>query len=565
MKKSKRLICLMMAAAMTAGLLSGCGGGGSASTTAAPATEATTQATEAEAATTAGTATEAAGQAAAGSADYSNDVITYGMTQAWDTINPYGSSSGSMYQNLVCDKLYDRLAFIEEAGTGVSPRGAKSWESADDGMAAVFHLDENAKWHDGQPVTANDWVYTAQLITNPKFDYGLRSEFNTWAGTDETGLEESEKSVKVEAVDDYTLKITFKNVTPVEDWLILHNKYYYVLPEHLLGDIAPENIKTDEFWKAPVGSGPCTFISELSGSELQFGSFEGYHLGTPKFGKLVLKVIAPTNTITSIAAGEMDGFFQAPSVDDAMAAKDMGLNVEQSSAPTTVAVFLINNQNVADKRVRQAMSYAIDKELLIDQSLQGLGVPSTTCIIPGSEYDCGLQWSRDVEKAKELLAEAGWDSSRKLSMVVTSARESMAAVIQQNLAEAGITIEVQTVELATMFAGLQDGTYDLGICGSTAMGYPLWMSGYYDNKNATYCQISDTKYAEIQDAIAAEIDDTKRRELINEYQELLYDEMPLVMLYHGYSFNVKSDRFQGYNGFEGGANNQAVWKWSVSQ
>ncbi len=513
----------MMAAAMTAGLLSGCGGGGSASTTAAPATEATTQATEAEAATTAGTATEAAGQAAAGSADYSNDVITYGMTQAWDTINPYGSSSGSMYQNLVCDKLYDRLAFIEEAGTGVSPRGAKSWESADDGMAAVFHLDENAKWHDGQPVTANDWVYTAQLITNPKFDYGLRSEFNTWAGTDETGLEESEKSVKVEAVDDYTLKITFKNVTPVEDWLILHNKYYYVLPEHLLGDIAPENIKTDEFWKAPVGSGPCTFISELSGSELQFGSFEGYHLGTPKFGKLVLKVIAPTNTITSIAAGEMDGFFQAPSVDDAMAAKDMGLNVEQSSAPTTVAVFLINNQNVADKRVRQAMSYAIDKELLIDQSLQGMGVPSTTCIIPGSEYDCGLQWSRDVEKAKELLAEAGWDSSRKLSMVVTSARESMAAVIQQNLAEAGITIEVQTVELATMFAGLQDGTYDLGICGSTAMGYPLWMSGYYDNKNATYCQISDTKYAEIQDAIAAEIDDTKRRALITDYQELLYD------------------------------------------
>ncbi len=70
-------------------------------------------------------------------------------------------------------------------------------------------------------------------------------------------------------------------------------------------------------------------------------------------------------------------------------------------------------------------------------------------------------------------------------MVVTSARESMAAVIQQNLAEAGLNIEVQTVELATMFSGLQDGTYDLGICGSTAMDYPLWMAGYYDNKNAT--------------------------------------------------------------------------------
>lgn len=487
------------------------------------------------------------------------------MTQAWDTINPYGSSSGSMYQNLVCDKLYDRLAFIEEAGTDVTPRGAKSWESVDDGYGAVFHLDEKAKWHDGEPVTAHDWVFTAQLITDTEFDYGLRSEFNTWAGTDDTGTEESDGSVKVEAVDDYTLKITFKNVTPVEDWLILHNKYYYVLPQHLLKDMKPSEIKTSDFWKAPVGSGPCTFISELSGSELQLGSFADYHMGAPKFGKLVMKVIAPTNTITSIAAGEMDGFFQAPTVDDALAAKDMGLSVERSTEPTTAAVFLINNQNVQDKRIRQAMSYAIDKELLIEQTLQGQGVASTTCIIPGSPYEIDTKWERDVDKAKELLAEAGWDSSRVLKMVVTSARESMAAVIQQNLAEAGIQIEVQTVELATMFSGLQDGTYDLGICGSTAMDYPLWMAGYYDNKNATYCQITDPKYAEIQDAIAAELDEEKRMELIHQYQELLYDEMPLVMLYHGYTFSVKSERFQGYNGFESGVNNEKVWEWSVAK
>ena len=156
-------------------------------------------------------------------------------------------------------------------------------------------------------------------------------------------------------------------------------------------------------------------------------------------------------------------------------------------------------------------------------------------------------------------------SSRKLKMAVTSARESMAAIIQQNLAEAGITIDVQTVELATMFSGLQDGTYDLGICGSTAMSYPLWMSGYYDNKNATYCLITDTAYAELQDKIAAETDEAKKKELVNEYQQLLWDEMPLVMLYNGYTFGVQSERFQGYNAFEGGVNNQAVWKWSVKE
>lgn len=497
--------------------------------------------------------------------DYSDVVITYGMTSAWDTINPYGSSSGSIFQNLVCDKLYDRLAFIEEAGKAVLPRGAKSWESADDGKAAIFHLDPNAKWHDGKPVTAGDWVFTARLITNPEFDYGLRSEFNTWAGTSDTGLELSKGSVGLEALDDYTLKISFKSVTPVNDWLILHNKYFYVLPEHLLKDVAPSAMKTSDFWKNPVGSGPCTFISELSGSELQFGSFAGYQLGAPKFGKLVMKVIASTNTITSIAAGEMDAFFQGPSVDDALVAQDMGLNVQRSSEPTTVAIFLINNQNVKDKRVRQAMSCAIDKELLIEQSLQGQGIASATCIIPGSQYDVGTVWKRDVAKAKALLAEAGWDGSKALSMAVTSARESMAAIIQQNLADAGIKIEVQTVELATMFSGLQNGTYDLGICGSTAMDYPLWMSGYYDNKNATYCQISDPKYAEIQDRISAEIDDAKKLELVHEYQRLLMDEMPLVILYHGFSFNVQSDRLHGYNSFQGGVNNQAVWNWSVSE
>lgn len=540
---SRRSFLKATGAVSAATLMAACGGSSNTASSTAPA------------------ASGAASAAAAGG-DYSNDIITYGLTQAWDTVNPYGSSSGSLYQQLVSDKLYDRLAFIEEQGSGVTPRGAESWENTDDGMAALFHLDKNAKWHDGEPVTAKDWVWTAQLITNPQYEFGLRSEFNTWAGTGDDGVETSEKSVGLEAVDDYTLKMTFKTVTPVEDWLLLHNKYYYVLPEHLLSGIAVDQLKGDDFWKAPIGSGPCTFISETAGTEMELGSFADYHMGTPKFGKLILKVVSASNTITSIAAGEMDAFFQNPSMDDALAAKDLGMDVTEAANPTGVVVFLINNQNVPNKLIRQAMSYAIDKDLLIEQNLQGNGVASATCIIPGSEYDKGIVWKRDVDKAKSLLAEAGWDG-RTLTLVCTAARESMAAVIQQNLADAGITIDVQTVELATMFSGLQDGTYDLGICGSNAMVYPLWMSGYYDYRNATYCQISDTKFAELQDAIAAEIDPDKKKEMVYEYQDMLYDEMPLVILYHGYSFSVKSDRLQGFNAFEGGVNNEKSWNWSV--
>lgn len=148
-KTTRQIASVMLAAAMACSLLSGCGGGADNKT--AESTESTGKTTEESSAKA-----EDAKADAQENTDYSDDVIVYGMTQAWDTINPYGSSTGSIYQNLVCDKLYDRLAFIEEAGTGVSPRGAKSWEMADEGKAVIFHLDENAKWHDGEPVTAND-------------------------------------------------------------------------------------------------------------------------------------------------------------------------------------------------------------------------------------------------------------------------------------------------------------------------------------------------------------------------------------------------------------------------
>ena len=120
-------------------------------------------------------------------------------------------------------------------------------------------------------------------------------------------------------------------------------------------------------------------------------------------------------------------------------------------------------------------------------------------------------------------------------------------------------------DLATEFAGLQDGTYDLGICGSTATNYPLWMEGYYDYRNATYCQITDPTFAEYQEEIAAALDESIRKDLVNEYQQFWYDEMPLVMLYHAYSFSVVSPRMSGVHQSDSGMLNEAVWNWEVTE
>ena len=548
--KKHMLRVLSMAIALTMSMtfaLSGCGSDTGSSTSG----EGTTSSTEESTGTEEGASTEETGDTeTAQTTDYSDVVINYGLTTAWDSLNPYGSSSGSTFQHLVLDKLYDRLAYITEAAESIEPRAAESWESSEDGMTATFHLDPDAKFHDGTPVTANDWVFTAYLITDPNFDFGMKSEFKFFEGTDDSGVRTGD-TLGIEAVDDTTLVMHFKTPTPVEDWII------------------PAEVNASDIWDNPndLGSGPCTYISELSGSQLELGSFADYQLGAPKFGKLVYTVISASNTVTSVMTGELDMFIQSASIEDSLAAEEMGLPVQKSDLPTSIVAFLINNQNVSDKRIRQAMNLAIDKEMLIEQNVEGQGVPSATFIIPGSEYDAGIEWSRDVEQAKALLEEAGWDSSQTLTMAVTSTRERMAAVIQQNLAEVGINIEILTVDLATEFAGLQDGTYDLGICicGSTATNYPLWMEGYYDYRNATYCQITDPTFAEYQEEIAAALDESIRKDLVNEYQQFWYDEMPLVMLYHAYSFSVISPRMSGVHQSDSGMLNEAVWNWEVTE
>lgn len=91
------------------------------------------------------------------------------------------------------------------------------------------------------------------------------------------------------------------------------------------------------------------------------------------------------------------------------------------------------------------------------------------------------------------------------------------------------------------------------------------MEGYYDYRNATYCQITDPTFAEYQEEIAAALDESIRKDLVNEYQQFWYDEMPLVMLYHAYSFSVVSPRMSGVHQSDSGMLNEAVWNWEVTE
>ena len=272
--------------------------------------------------------------AACGPAQAPAAVVRYGLSNAWDSLMPYNSPSGSNYTRIVCDKIYDRLAYVHADGT-LDPRGAVSWESADGGMAALFHLDEGAAFHDGTPVKAEHWADTIALMTHPDCPTLGRSAFSVLAGTDDSGAALAGEALGAEAVDEYTLKLTFKAPTSPEDFLLDRNREYYVLPTHLLEGADPAEVMDLELWQAPVGSGPCQFVEELPGSQLTLRANPDYQLGAPGFDLLVISVVDKSNLLPSLIAGDLDYYAFGGSVtaEAAQTAQAGGIQVLEARCP----------------------------------------------------------------------------------------------------------------------------------------------------------------------------------------------------------------------------------------
>ena len=493
--------------------------------------------------------------------------LNYGISNSWDSLMPYYSVSGSNYSRIIYDKLYDRLAYIQPDGT-CSPRAATSWESADDGYAILFHLDEGAAFHDGTPVTAQHWVDTIALVTNPACNVLGRDTFAGLTGTDEIGAAIEGENLGAEAVDEYTLKLTFDNPVVPEEFLVEYNRDIYVLPTHLLTDIAPEDLVTSDFWQNPVGSGPCQFVSEVSGSTLVLSANKDYQLGAPGFDTLTITVMDKANLLTALIAGDLDYYTFGGSIseENRPVAEQAGFAVEEGTVPSTFYELMINNETVDSDDLRHAIEKALDKELLCQQNTGSLGTVTNTSILPGTEYSRPAGESTyDPEGAKELLAQAGYDGET-FTLACTSQRASLAALIQQNLADVGIQVEIETVDSATMFAGMSDGTYDLAVASHTPTSLPLWFTGSRFTADNNLFRVPDlSQYTTLLTALEEETNETARIDLVDEWEALLNQEMPFIPLWFSYALHVQSKTVTGIDYAAAACCNENVWQWEMTQ
>ncbi len=553
-QRNKKIIVLFMTLVLSIGtILTGCGGKETPSGEAVPS----------EAAPSEEAQEPADGEEAQEPEE--EKTFVYGLASAWTSLMPYSQSAGGYYSGLVADKIFDKLVVTRSDGT-VTPRAAKSWELSADGLSLTLYLDENSKWHDGEPVTAQDWVWTFQALSKPEIVNSDKANFDVLTGVDASGNEESENSIGVEATDDYTLVLHFKEAQDLTHFFFSRSKNYIVLPKHLLQDVPLESFLEDEFWLSPVGSGPCIFESEVTGSELVLKANPDYQLGAPDFDTLIIRVVDPSNMLTSLSTGELDYAYPYLSTEEALSMEgNEAVTVTKSDDPLQLYAVWISNVKVSDSKLRLAIDYAVDKELICQSLFDGDAVPSTNYITPTSSYfNQAVAHGRDVEKAKALLAESSYGGETLVLSAPAGIRADMAVIIQQNLEEAGIHTEIISTDTTTMFADLRANTLDMGIGTYGTSLDPLCLDTFFDSTKTTFINCTDPAFLEKQKGILAEQDQDKKLQLIYDYQVYMEEYSPFISVCHTYSYVINSSRVSSFNGMDTSRYNDCVWEWKVN-
>ena len=547
-----KVVAASLAGAM---LLTACGGSGGANQTSAAAGGSAETGAAAETGSTGG-----------------EKVITMAQTGDWDTFMPMNTTNAGA--DNVIELMFDRLMVINTDGT-FGPRLADSWETNEAQDKITYHLNENAKWQDGEPVTAEDVVYSAQVASSSEYNYLRRIRMKYFAGTDETGCETSTDSIEVAALDDHTVEFTLKD--PMDPAIIyaLVNRDFFIMPKHLLDSISDADLVNDAFWQKPIGSGPCIFDSMESGVSIEFKANKDYYLGAPDFDRLVFKKVQSSNLLSGLMSGDIDvlsGNSQIPLADWETAKNTQGIVTK--SVPTFAYQYMAMNtaRDYLTEDVRHAISLAINRQVIVDQLLQGEARIAIGPLAEDHPYfdEKLLPIEYDPEKAKSMLEAAGWDSNRELQVLVSTGnevREKSAILIQQDLQKIGIKTKIQTLDFPTLLTNARNGDYDLCFIGSAGSvdpseSVPNVTAGYMNN----FAQLSDPTLGQIGESGAKEITFEARKKIYDQFQEELFKQMPMAFLYHTNDLFAYNEKLENVR--EGAIDyniNKNVWEWKVNK
>ena len=412
---------------------------------------------------------KAAGETAGAQTGSSGEkIVNVGVTDTLGSLNPLQLNGGEI------NKYATALMFLPlmELDADLNFQGMVADSiTTEDNKNFVVHIDDAAKWSDGTPITAEDVAYTALRLASPVIN-NTAMMYYVFEGVGYDGFVEAgaDSVAGINVIDEKTVQFTTKEAMSLTTFQNSYARYLLTLPKHVIEKYSEEELATADWFNKPdVISGPF-FVTDYDVDHyISYKANPDYWRGAPKLDKLNIKIVDGSQLYAGLQSGEIDITQHTMSVipPEDYASVEALDNVEVIyGSPVTNQSMFIQTGNIPDVRVRQAMLYAINREQILNELLNGHGEVVDGFLSSASPFfdDSITPVPYDPDKAKALLADAGWDGSQTLRFYVNSGDSTFvnaATVMVAQWAAVGIKAEVQTVDFATLMSVAGTRDYDI--------------------------------------------------------------------------------------------------------
>lgn len=483
----------------------------------------------------------------------SGGTVNLFLSSAPDTFLPQYTIGA--YARYLGGLMFPRLLRYNVDAT-VIPYLAESYEASQDGLSYTFKLVPNAKWTDGQPVTAHDvaWTYTMALSK----DYAGTRQIEAPIKGAKAYHDGTAQSVEgIEAIDDGTIRITLER--PTASFVENVAQFFWILPSHVLKDTPIAELDKHPLGRKPdVTAGPLKFVSYETDQFVEFARDPNFFLGTPKIEKFIFKIMRNDVALAQFEKGELDATTPVGTMlpQDVSKLKKLDVDVVPVAGSALQSMSINNDKEYfKDRRIRQALAHAIDREAIIKSLLGGYGQVLNAQVPKFSPYynpkTEGLL-AYDPKQAKQLLKDGGWDFGREVTLTVPTGnvtRERSGPIIQQYLQAVGMKVKIETMDFASMQKKSNDGDVDLWLVGnsyvtfdpdvsssfrSTSLPPTGWNSNRWNNPEADKA---------MDEGLAATTPEA-RKAAYDQLQMIMAEDVPCVFLYHPEEIHAVSHRLK---------------------
>ncbi len=455
-----------------------------------------------------------------------NDAVraeTLVVAMSSDAITMDPSAQNDSYSANAMLQMYEGLVHITPKNE-VLPQLAERYEISPDGMTYTFYLHKGIKFHNGEELKASDVVFSyKRAFASP----AVAHIFSAIDGD------------SIEAIDDYT--VTFKMKMNYSGILmaLCHSS------AHIVSQKAVEEAGED-YSKKPVGTGPYKFVSHTKSDKIKFERFEEFHGEKPHYKFIEFRIIPePTNRIIELESGGADIVYDVSPND--LNRFDGNNEIKLIRSYDFLTQYMGMNcakPPLNDVRVRQAVACAVDTDQIVKAVWKGLGTTATAPYAPSIPYSISKDLKpipRDVEKAKKLLAEAGYADGLKIRLSTNERKEriDMAVIMKEQLKDVGIDLSIEVLEWSKYIEMLENGEQELFEIGWSSdtpdpdmVVYPCFHS-LSQGAGGNYVFLGDDEVDALIMKGRSTLDGPERAEIYQKLQRKLMELCPAIFQYNG--------------------------------